>query len=705
MRVSPRHKTERAAVRRESREPASARSSRMWWGASLVAIALVMFWGAVGDDFVLDGVALVRDNHLLVPFDAGRIVTLDWWAGTGKPGGLYRPVALLALGALRAVGGGGPGAINFANVLLHGLVAWLHFALLARFLGERPGARAIAWLAALIALVHPLNVEVVAGQVGIADLLASFWMCAAVLVAERPTRLRFVLGALMALVAALSKETGVLVVPLAVLFEWLREQGDSSRTRRIRRAFAWSSAGVVVALALRWLAIGTLTGADDPVYAGFSAVARVASACATFASYSLTLLFAPWRQLAVVSLQDAPPATGFGDARALIGVIVLLAAVLGPWFALRRGRRDVAFGVWFFVIAWLPTSNLAFSSGAVAASRFFYAGLFALALPLTAFVVNAIEGTIVRRVVAGILAAWFVVAMSVVSWRETATWRNQHSLLEAQVARAPSSAYALVDLATAIRSADPKRAIGLFDAAAESKMPVIPGNVPPEDLLESAFVARMGSAELRDAAGEHERAEQDYRAAEEIASKGQAARAILPFRDDWNAHRLQPLQKLAAASLARAKAASGPEKEKALDAAQRDLDAADACDPASSESVRLRSILLERRGDAAGRSRLVEEAWKKNPADDLLQILWANELRQRGRVDEALAIEIDVASRTFDRFDPARCLAIAKEAFSSADPRLVSAARALLERLSRLDPVRSQGGLISSEAARTLRGK
>jgi hypothetical protein len=298
-----------------------------------------------------------------------------------------------------------------------------------------------------------------------------------------------------------------------------------------------------------------------------------------------------------------------------------------------------------------------------------------------------------------------LLVLPVVTWRETAAWHDERTFLEAQVARAPASAYALIDLGDTVRSADPERAIRLYEAAANSHVPSIPSHdVPPEDLLESLYLGRIGAALLQEAQGETARAEESFGAAAGLTERGRAASAILPFRTDWNQLSVLPLQHLAAASLARARTLAGPARTSDLDEAQRRLDACDAASPDQSETIRLRSNLLELRGDPAGRARLVEDAWKKKPQDKLLQILWANELRQRGRPTDALRVELDVASSAFDTFDPARSLAIAKSGLESADPALVAASRSLLQRLARLDPARQDRREIAQQALRLLRG-
>jgi hypothetical protein len=386
--------------------------------------------------------------------------------------------------------------------------------------------------------------------------------------------------------------------------------------------------------------------------------------------------------------------------------LLILAACVAPWFALRRGRRDIAFGAWFFLAAWLPTSNLVFSSGAIAASRFFQVGLFALLLPLATLLVDAWMRGGIRRACAGALAAWLLLVMPVVAWRETRTWRSERDLFEAQVARAPASAYSLVDLGDLVRETDPARAIRLYETAADSRVPSIPGReVPPEDLLETLYVAHISAGELLGSRGQHARAQESYRSAVTLTERGRAAQRSVPFRTDWSVLSLAPLQRLAAGSLERSRTLAGTERANALDEAQRALDDCEAAVPDQSETIRLRVMLLELRGDSQGRAQLVEEAWKNHPQDRLVQLLWAAELRQRGRPAEALRIELDVATTSFDTFDPSRSLAIAKEGLVSPDPNAVARSRALLARLARLDLGSPPSRAIAQEAVRILQDK
>ena len=430
----------------------------------------------------------------------------------------------------------------------------------------------------------------------------------------------------------------------------------------------------------------------------------MASSCAVFAQVTLTNLVAPWKQLAIVAHQDAPPAASFADLRALAGVAALLVLALAPLLALRRGRRDLAFGLWFAVCAWLPTSNLLVSTGALAAARFSFAGSFALALPAAALLVDAWRRTGAVRATSATLTCALLGALAVLTHREVAAWTSTRALRELQVARAPASSIALLDLGLELGEREPAAASALFTRAVNAPTVVIPGTqTPPEDLLEARFLAHLGNARIAEQAGRSVDAVAHLRAAEQEAERGRAARESLPFVENWAAQRLGVLQKLAALELARVRELSGPSRGALLDAVERDLDACDRLAPGAPETVRLRSLLFDRRGDSAGRKRVIEQAWRAQPGDPLLRILWANELRQAQRVAEALELELAVALELFESFDPARGLAFAREGVLRSEPQLAARGRELLERLARIVPRTPQQRAVASEAAAVLR--
>lgn len=661
-----------------------ARAARLA-GPALVALAFLVWGAAIPAGYVLDGALVVRDNALLSPFEPLRIASLDWWDGTGRPGGLYRPVPLVSLAALRALGGGAPTWINASNVLLLGVVAWLRFELLARLCASRASGRGLAWFAAALALVHPANAELAGGQVGHADLLAMLFTTSALLVGMRTGVSSLIVAGLCAALATLSKESGVLVLPFALLFEALRS--DEGRLRRVLRALGWSAAGIALALGLRLAVLGSLASVDDPVYAGFGALERAASALAAFGQHTLPLLFWPLAPLSVVGHQDVPPAAGLGDPRALLGLAALATLLGGAALALWRGRRELCFGCLLFLAAWLPTSNVLVSTGALAASRFVVPGLVGLALVLALPLGERAWGR-------GVLTA-LVAVLGAFSWREIRVWTTPDALFEAQAARSPESAYALVDHALLLAARDPSAARALYERALATRDVHFPGTqIVIEEVQEARWIATAELARLAEREGDLATTARWHASASERAEQALHDAKAKPFVEDWARSRDLSLERLAATELARSAMLSGAAREVCVDSADAALR---RCESGSAESVRLRALVLERRGDRAARAELIEREWRARPNDPLLRVLWASELRATGRTSEALDIELDVATKLLGSYDRVRSLGLAREALVHPDARLAARGRALLEQLAR------GADAVSGEAVQALR--
>jgi hypothetical protein len=654
-------------------------------GPALVALAFLVWGAAIPAGYVLDGALVVRDNALLSPFEPLRIASLDWWEGTGRPGGLYRPVPLVSLAALRALGDGAPTWINASNVALLGLVAWLRFELLVRLCASLASGRGIAWFAAALALVHPANAELAGGQVGHADLLAMVFTTAALLVGSKAGIASAVVAGLLAALATLSKESGVLVVPFALLFEALRS--DEGRSGRVLRALGWSAIGVALALGLRVAVLGSLASVDDPVYAGFGTIERVASALAALAQHTLPLVLWPVAPLSVVGHQDVSPAHGLADPRALLGLATLATLLVGAALALRRGRRELCFGLALFLVAWLPTSNMLISTGAIAASRFVVPGLVGLALALALPLGSRAWGR-------GALAA-LLLALGALSWRELWVWATPEALFEAQAARSPKSAYALVDHALLLAERDPAGAQGFYERALATPDVSYPGTqIVIEEVQEARWIATAELARLAEREGDLAAAALWHGSAAARAEQALHDATAKPFVEDWARSRDLSLERLAATEIARSAMLSGDARTASVDAADSALQ---RCQSGTAESVRLRALVFDRRGESSARSELIEREWRARPDEPLLRILWASELRAKGRASEALDIELDVATKLFGNYDRTRSLAMAREALAHPDARLANRGRALLEQLAR------GSDSIAAEAVQALR--
>ncbi len=286
---------------------------------------------------------------------------LDLFTGSAAYG-YYRPVVFTALRLFERLFGNAvwphnPLADHALLLLLHAANTALVWAL-ARALA-RPSGRggpAFAWLAALVFAALPFSYEAVAYVASLTHPLVVFWVLATLhlylrgLTADdrRPTADRrpqttrrwlpptdllstapWPLAT--ALLALLTHENGLLVLPALLGVDWLRRPDDAMRDR-LRRL--WPVGAAAALYVILWLAIPKNSGQ------GLNAPADIAANAVPFLQ-ALVFPLLPALRL------------GAGDVAALVMAAVGLLAVLG----LMAGRAGAA-RLWVFALGWTVLAAL-----------------------------------------------------------------------------------------------------------------------------------------------------------------------------------------------------------------------------------------------------------------------------------------------------------------------------------------------------------
>lgn len=282
----------------------------------------------------------------------GRTVG-DFFAGSAAYG-YYRPVVFAALRLFETLFGTAvwphyPLADHALLLLLHAANTALVWAL-ARRLGGRD---AFAWAAALLFATVPFSYEAVAYVASLTHPLVVFWVLAALLLYDRRRRgqvpgSRFhVPGAdtlpltpgpwsmapslAAAVLALLTHENGLFVLPALAGVDWLRRPGDGLRDRARR---LWPFAVPAVLYVLLWLAI------PKNSQEGLNSLADVARNAVPF----LQALVYPL--LPLLRLDAA-------DVWSLAALAAALVTLFG-WLAWRAG----AWRLWAFAVGWVVLSAL-----------------------------------------------------------------------------------------------------------------------------------------------------------------------------------------------------------------------------------------------------------------------------------------------------------------------------------------------------------
>ncbi|MDD5656760.1 MAG: tetratricopeptide repeat protein [Elusimicrobia bacterium] len=414
--------------------------------AALIAAAVAAgFANSLRNDFVFDDRRVIVENT--------RVTRQEWKAIWTRPGSWFpeaddtgwRPLTTTSFALNWKLFGRDPAAFRAFNLAVHAANS-----LLVAELGALIGLAAPApLLAGLLFALHPVHAEVLNTVVGRADLLAALFL----LLACRFYWLGRVRWALIFFgTGLLSKESSLPFIALIPLLAWLKS-GRGADWRRVARdtglaiavvaacaCYRQTMIGAVIASPAVEPAVNHVPGMQNPLGGATPVAARVANALYVLWRY-LLLLVAPRHLSADYSL-NAIPVLGVFAWRNVLAALLLAAAALGLglW---ARGRRAVAFAAGFFVLTFVPVSNIPLAIGSIMAERFVYlpsAGFCLLAA--MALAAAARPGALGAVLVLGLFAGRDVL--------RNRDWKDDNVLFLKTLETSPNSVFAMVNASHAL---------------------------------------------------------------------------------------------------------------------------------------------------------------------------------------------------------------------------------------------------------------
>lgn len=621
--------------------PPIGRAGRLGLLVALAAAALVHARGLAGE-LVYDDLLLVARNPLVTdPARFWDLFTSGLWdfldPEEARRIGYWRPLTGAALALGHRLGGGAPSAFHAVSLAVH-LGATLATWALARRLAR---SETVAAAAALLFGLHPVGVEAVAWISAVNDPLVALFVLLALerwlAWRERGSRGVPLAAAGLALLAMLSKEAGVAVLPAALALD-LALRREAGRPLRASLGPALPGYGALgLALGLYWLArvavFGELAAGLDRTVTEFGVpAARLMVLRAEMLGGALWLLawpvelqlFRPF--VPSVSLADPPV------ARAILCLGVAIVVARDLW---RRGSGPALAALLLVAAALLPMALRVRSLGIFPLSeRFLYLSIagFATALAIAAF------RWLPRR------AAWAAVALVAAgygarSWTRQAVWRSEETLFRAEAEASPESPYVhwgmgRVMLETYRRTRDPRalydsvqayeRALDLLEAARDGNARIF---ATRDDALQSNLGNAWAELYLAEAGG----------------WEGDKA-ALMVFDALLQNH---PDEEQAHTGRGVALMALGRAQE-----AEEALLRAIEINPRLAEAHKNLGVVRMRRGDFAGAAGAFEQALAQRP-DHLDDQVWlARALAEGGETARALEVAARAAARHPDAAAP-----------------------------------------------------
>ena len=434
---------------------------------SILLAVFVSYAPSLQDGFVWDDTALILRDPLirswrLIPEGFNHFLFTDATASD-----FYRPIQRLTYTLDYAAFAFRPGPYHLTSLLCHAAAAiallFLAEELLLALGVEARKRQLIAFVAALVWAIHPVNSSAVIYISGRADpLAAAFGFLGLYLVIRSPRTigtnksLLFAAALVAFLLSALSKEMGLIFPALAIAFLALRKNWIDM----------WKTVAMAVLVWATYFSLRLSAEHIPPPVLSSSAPALVKPIvmARAVAEYAGLVLF-PLNLHMERDVETHPTGLGESSLRAaswrelqtLLG-IVLLAALI--YWMVRAYKRNFAVFVCltFFVISYLPISGLSALNATVAEHWLYLPSAF-LFLAITLAIVDLVERLKERRSpdrrlfnsaawkppLLGLLAIWLIF-LGGRTFVRTFDWKDQRTFLERTIAQGGDSARMLINL-------------------------------------------------------------------------------------------------------------------------------------------------------------------------------------------------------------------------------------------------------------------
>jgi hypothetical protein len=318
-------------------------------GAALFTVAVILFFPTTSFDFQVtwDDGAYVLNNPHITGFTLANLISLF-----DRPYvGLYNPVQMLTYMVDYKVWGLNPFGYHLSNVLIHSANVVLAFFVLHRLTGEFM----LAFFAALMFAVHPLNVENIAWIAERKTLVSAFFVLASLLFYLRyrasghGRRGSYAVSLVLFLFAVFAKGTVMGLSMVLLCHEGLfREKGE----RNFRHLIPFVVISLLAAGATLWATLGTkVVGGGLDITPEF-----------LFGRVYPTMLPIWWEYIRLLIFPTGLSAYYIPIVRGSFFDPVVLAAILGWIVVLERiffrASRQVKFWFLWAVFFFAPTSGL-----------------------------------------------------------------------------------------------------------------------------------------------------------------------------------------------------------------------------------------------------------------------------------------------------------------------------------------------------------
>lgn len=390
----------------------------------LTIITVLVYANSVGGDFVYDDKAMISAYDLVK--DVGN-VPKAFVSATSVYGNVnyYRPIQTVTYITDYFLWGDFPQGFHLSNVLIHiAAVLLLYF-----FIGRLFVSRAVAFVAAGMFSVHPVNTTVVSYIAGRADSLLCVFMLMCFIFylgfcRNRKEPARLIVSLIFFILALMTKESAMIIPFAILLFDiWGRRFVERETPAAGPVGYGSFMAVLAVYLVFRFTSMSFFVEGAVPPLPIFN---RLITAPYVLAQYFRMIVLPndlhigrePWVAMSLM------------DARVLLSFL----AVGGlTWWCYRKrdSKKAVWFGLCWFLLMIFPSLNIITPLFYTIAENWLYIPSIGLFLIIAFTVRRIFEKAPVRSVLryaVVILVAAFILIMGLITVSHNRTWQNEITL-------------------------------------------------------------------------------------------------------------------------------------------------------------------------------------------------------------------------------------------------------------------------------------
>jgi tetratricopeptide (TPR) repeat protein len=492
----------------------------------LAALVLMAYSNSFQSAFVVDARPLILESVRVHSVTLGHLkeILFQSYAWPIFDSGLYRPLTTLSYLANYALldAGDQPAFYHWTNCLLHAANAFLVYLLVLKFVRQYW----VSLFAASLWALHPICTEAVTNIAGRPEPLAAFGVLGALVLYShdeqwagwRKTVSRTAMIAA-AGIAVFSKESGVMVLALVVLYDFTyrTRRGASARElatgfwRFFRQGYSYLAVPVLAMLCLRWLALRRdgameIQFVDNPMSGAGFLVGR-ATALSVLGRY-FGLLAWPRLLSCDYSFNQIPLLHWYSMTWRDWCALAVVAGLLSIWVFCYRHSKTGFFLLGFSALTLLPTSNLLVTTGTNMAERLLYLPAVGFTCAVAIGIHRIAQRLGLRPLVAAIALGFVGVGYGARTYQRNFDWKDGETLYTSAAQVSPESVRPHLSLAVTRYALDPSfvegdRAIAEAERAAEIVSGLPDREVPAivYTTLGNIYCARGDLAAAKDADG------------------------------------------------------------------------------------------------------------------------------------------------------------------------------------------------------------